>query len=65
MDIAVRSKHLCPSLLAEELEKLEQTAEIFITHLKPGEAVVTMPEIEQCIAKLNPRKLENNQLFEF
>lgn len=64
-DVAVRSSHLCPSLLAEELEKLERTAEIFITHLKPGEAEVTMHEIRRCIGKFNPRKLENNQLFEF
>ncbi len=64
-DIAVRSKHLCPSLLAEELEKLERTAEIFISHLKPGEAEVTMSEIQQCMARFNPRRLENNQLLEF
>ena len=35
--LAVASKHLCPSLLAEELSKLERSAEIFITHLKPGQ----------------------------
>ena len=64
-DIALRSKHLCPSLLAEELKKFEQTAEIFITHLKPNEADVTMREIQQCIGKYNPHRLENDQLFEF
>lgn len=64
-DIALRSKHLCPSLLAEELKKFKQTAEIFITHLKPNEADVTMQEIQQCIGKYNPRRLENDQLFEF
>lgn len=64
-DIAIRSKHLCPSLLAEELEKLQRTAEIFITHLKPSEADIIMCEIQQCMAKFNPRALENNQLFEF
>ena len=64
-EIAIRSKHFCPSLLAEELEKLERNAEIFISHLKPGEAELTMDEIQQCMAKFNPRKLENNQLFEF
>ena len=64
-DIAIRSRHFCPSLLAEELEKLERNVEIFITHLKPGEADVIMEEIDQCIGKYNPRRLENNQLFEF
>lgn len=64
-DIAIRSKHLCPSLLAEELEKLEQTAEIFITHLKPSEADAIMREIQQCIGRYSPQRLENDQLFEF
>lgn len=64
-DIALRSKHLCPSLLAEELKKLEQTAEIFITHLKPSETDVTMREIQQCIGRYSPHRLENDQLFEF
>ncbi len=64
-DIAVRLKHLCPSLLAEELEKLEQSAEIFITHLKSREADVIMREIQQCIGKYSLHRLENDQLFEF
>ena len=64
-DIAGRSKHLCPSLLAEELENLERDAEIFISHLKPGEADITMHEIQQSMAKFNPRRLENGRLFEF
>ncbi len=64
-DIAGRSKHLCPSLLEEELKNLERDAEIFISHLKPGEADITMHEIQQSIAKFNPRRLENGQLFEF
>ena len=64
-DIAIRSKHLCPSLLAEELEKLERTAEIFITHLKPSEADAIMREIQQYIGRYSPQRLENDQLFEF
>jgi ribonuclease BN (tRNA processing enzyme) len=64
-DIAIRSKHLCPSMLAEELEKLEQDVEIYITHLKRGEAELTMREIKACAGKFNPRRLMNSQLFEF
>ncbi len=64
-DIAIRSKHLCPSLLAEELEKFERDADIYISHLKPGEADVTMAEIQHSIARFKTRRLENNQLFEF
>ncbi|GJL73306.1 MAG: cAMP phosphodiesterase class-II:metallo-beta-lactamase superfamily protein [Nitrosomonas sp.] len=64
-DIAVRSKHLCPSMLAAELEKLEQAVEIYITHLKQGEAAHTMREIKACAGKYNPRRLMNNQIFKF
>lgn len=64
-DLAVVSKHLCPSLLAEELAKLERSAEIFITHLKPGEMELTMEEIEQAVGHLRPRMLQNNQVFDF
>jgi len=64
-DIAIASKHLCPSLLAEELTKLERNAEIFITHLKPGEIELTMQEIEDCAGEYKPRMLQNNQVFEF
>ena len=64
-DIAQRSRHYCPSLLAEDLKKLERTAEIFITHLKPGEAEITMQQINECIGNYHPRQLENNLLLEF
>ena len=64
-DLAIASKHLCPSMLAEELSKLKQQAEIYITHLKPGEIELTMREIEECAGKWKPRMLQNSQIFEF
>lgn len=64
-DLAVASKHLCPSMLAEELSKLERSSEIFITHLKPGEIELTMQEIAECAGQYQPRMLQNNQVFEF
>jgi ribonuclease BN (tRNA processing enzyme) len=63
--LAIASKHLCPSMLAEELAKLERSAEIYITHLKPGEIELTMQEIEDCAGQYRPRMLQNNQVFEF
>jgi len=63
--LAILSKHLCPSMLAEELAKLERSAEIFISHLKPGEIELTMQEIEECAGQYKPRMLQNNQVFEF
>ena len=63
--LAELSKHLCPSMLAEELVKFERDAEIYVTHLKPGETELTMQEIEESSGRLQPRMLQNNQVFEF
>lgn len=64
-DLAIQSKHLCPSLLAAELRKLKLTVEVFITHLKPGAVTQTMAEIEEDASKFNPRMLANGQVFRF
>lgn len=63
--LAELSKHLCPSMLAEELVKFEREAEVYVTHLKPGETELTMQEIEESSGRLQPRMLQNNQIFEF
>lgn len=62
--LAIASKHLCPSMLAEELAKLKRKAEIYITHLKPGEIDLTMREINDCAGVWKPRRLENDQIFD-
>jgi ribonuclease BN (tRNA processing enzyme) len=62
-DIAAASKHLCPKMLAEELEKMRVMPEVFITHLKPGEGALTMKEVSEAAGRWRPRMLENNQEF--
>ncbi|MFA7242310.1 MAG: 3',5'-cyclic-nucleotide phosphodiesterase [Sulfuricellaceae bacterium] len=64
-DLAVLAKHLCPSLLADELAKLRRPAEIFITHLKPAEIAVTMKEVHEYAAAHHPQMLEHHHVFEF
>jgi len=56
--LAIVSKHLCPSMLAEELAKLTRPVEILVTHLKPGEVNLTMSEIGRNAGKWRPRMLE-------
>jgi ribonuclease BN (tRNA processing enzyme) len=63
--LAEVSKHLCPSMLADELAKLDLDPEVWITHLKPGEIELTMREIEACVGGHRPRMLQNGQVFEF
>lgn len=62
--LAELSKHLCPSMLMEELTHLQRNCEVFITHLKPGQIELTMQEIEDCVGEFRPRMLQNNQLFD-
>jgi ribonuclease BN (tRNA processing enzyme) len=62
--LAIASKHLCPSLLADELEKLNSSPEIYITHLKPREADLIMEEIAARVTERRPQMLRNNQVFE-
>jgi len=64
-ELAELSRHLCPSMLGEELAKLTRPAEIYITHLKPAEVELTMQEIEELPGDLRPRPLHNNHVFEF
>lgn len=43
--LATVSQHLCPSQLQRELEGFEQAAEVYITHIKPGEMDAVMSEV--------------------
>lgn len=62
--LAEASRHLCPSMLLEELRFLQSRPELYITHLKPGQIELTMQEIEDGIGEFRPRMLQNNQVFE-
>lgn len=64
-DLALASKHLTPTMLASELAKLQRPAEVFITHLKPGEIELTMQEIAADAAVYRPKMLKNGQTFDF
>lgn len=63
-ELAVASKHLCPTLLAEELAKLKGSPDIYITHLKPREAELIMEEIAARLTERRAQMLRNNQTFE-
>jgi ribonuclease BN (tRNA processing enzyme) len=64
-ELARLSRHLCPSLLAEELSKLKHSPEIYITHLKPRESELIMQQIAVEVKERRLRMLQNNHVFEF
>ena len=65
LDLAETSKHLCPSMLRDELAQMTRRPEVFITHLKPGQVDLIMSEIGACAGELQPKRLRNDQIFEF
>lgn len=58
------SGHLCPRLLVEELKKLKTTAQVYITHLMPGEEEAIMAEIRAQIPNNTPQALRVGMEFE-
>lgn len=64
LELAIMSKHFCPSLLAKDMLKLKCDPKIFITHLKPGEVELTMQEISECVTGFIPKMLQNGHVFE-
>lgn len=64
-ELAVLSKHLCPSLLAQELARLRHAPEIYITHLKPRESEFIMQQVTVAVTDRRIRMLQNNHVFEF
>lgn len=68
LELAILSKHLCPSMLVNELDKLDRSkheipVEIYITHLKPGEGETIMQEIADSHLPHPLQALKNHQVF--
>ena len=62
---AAMSKHLSPCVLGNELAKLAGDAEIYVSHLKPGQIDLIMREIKRCAGRFKPKLLEKGLVFEF
>ena len=62
--IAEASKHLYPIQLAAELKKFTGKADIYVTHMSPGEEDEIMGEIADVISAPTPQQLRQGQVFE-
>jgi ribonuclease BN (tRNA processing enzyme) len=58
------SQHLCPSQLKLELAQLDQPAQVFITHIKPGEVDAVMAEIRSQGGRHAISVLQSGQVME-
>ncbi len=63
-EVALISKHLYPSMLATELQKLKQQPVVHLTHLMPGEEKKIMAEITELIPENTPQPLVRDQILE-
>lgn len=64
-ELALLSKHLCPSLLLEELQHLQGRPEVLITHAKPGQLEEIAAEIAAGDSVHRPRMLAAGTVLEF
>jgi len=62
-EVASISKHLCPSKLKLELEKLATPADVYITHIKPGEMEAVMAEIGAQSSRHHITALQTGQVM--
>jgi ribonuclease BN (tRNA processing enzyme) len=63
IELARISRHLCPKLLHEQLARFDPPAEVFITHIKPGEVDAVMSEIGGTAQRQRIRALQPGQVM--
>jgi ribonuclease BN (tRNA processing enzyme) len=57
------SRHLCPSVLGQELARLDHPTNVYITHIKPGEVDAVMSEIAALNSPHRVRALIQGQVI--
>jgi len=62
LKLAQLSKHYCPSLLAIDLQTFSSTAQLHISHMKPGESDVVMQEINRLVPNRCTALVQNSTL---
>jgi ribonuclease BN (tRNA processing enzyme) len=63
IELARISRHLSPALLCKELAQLDQAADVYITHVKPGELQAVMAEIGRLDTPHRIRQLAAGQVM--
>lgn len=60
---AGKAKHYCPLTLAQDLVKFKQSAEIYLTHLKPGHEHIIVQQVQQHLPDRTIKVLKGNEVF--
>jgi len=64
IEVCRLAKHYCPTILAEELERLEHDPLICITHLKPGCEQAIFEQVERAIGGRRLLRLRGGEHFD-
>ena len=62
--LSKRSKHYCPSLLAQDMAKLDHRPKTCITHLKPGAEAPIFEEIRNALPSHDVCRLQGGEVFQ-
>ncbi len=63
-DLCAITGHLCPTLLGEELQRLERPVEIYVTHMKPSAKEQIRREIGELPVNLDLHILSSSDILE-
>lgn len=63
LEICKLAYHYCPSLLAEDIKKLRQKPDIYLTHLKPGSEERIFSECQEAIEGHDLKQLVGGEVF--
>lgn len=64
-DLAITAKHLHPIALAEQLLQLRGDPDIWVSHLKPSDAVLIAREVQAWAGRFRPRMLGRGEVLQF
>lgn len=65
LEISKVSKHYCPSLLGEDIVKLNHRPEIWLTHFKPGDEELIYQECVEAMPDFSVHQLQGGEVFRF
>ncbi|HKK13784.1 MAG TPA: 3',5'-cyclic-nucleotide phosphodiesterase [Gammaproteobacteria bacterium] len=63
LELCRKSRHYCPSLLADDLAKLEHRPQLYLTHLKPGAEKRIFARCRELMSDLDVARLFGGESF--
>jgi len=65
IEISKISKHYCPRLLGEDIQKLRHRPDVWLTHFKPGEEDLIYQQCVEAMPDFNVHHLKGGEVFKF